>query len=53
MTKTDETLEVLKKKCKQVGYGELEVRLIIYQDEIIGFDQLKEPIIKFRIPKKD
>ena len=48
MSKTDQTLEVLKKKCEQIDMGEWEIKVYVYRGEIIGFDQLKAPLIKFR-----
>ena len=42
------TWEVLAKKCEDIGYGEWEIKLVIFKGKCIGFDQTKEPIIKFR-----
>ena len=53
MDKTSQTFEVIKKKATQINWGEWELKLIINDGEIIGFDQTKEPVIKFRIPKLD
>jgi len=48
MTKTEETLKVIKEKCEQIEYGEFSVKLYIHAKEITGFDQIDSPIIKFR-----
>lgn len=51
MTKTEQIIEIVKKKSKQIEYGEWEIKLVIFDGEIIGLDQLKEPIIKVRLGK--
>lgn len=43
--------DVLKDQAKKIGHGEWVVKLIIYDDEIVGFDQVEVPIIRFRQKK--
>lgn len=52
-SKTEQTLEVIKEKSKQILHGEWPIKLIIYDGEIVGFDQTGDPIIKFRVKKLD
>lgn len=52
MSKTDQTLEVIKKKCEQIFAGEWPVKLIIYRGEIVGFDEIDRALIKFRATEK-
>ena len=40
--------DVVTKKCEHIGFGEWEIKLIIHNGECVGFDQLKDPVIKFR-----
>lgn len=53
MTKTDQTLKVIKEKSKQILHGEWPIKLIIYDGEIVGFDEIDRPITKFRVQKLD
>lgn len=41
--------DVIREKALQIGYGEWQVKLIIYNGEVMGFDQLDSPLIKFRV----
>jgi hypothetical protein len=52
MSKTEQTLEVIKKKCEQFYTGEWVIKLYLYRGEIIGFDQEGQPLIKFRATEK-
>lgn len=40
--------DVLREQAGQIGFGEWVVKLIIYNGEVIGFDQEQAPLIKFR-----
>jgi len=48
MTKTDQTLEAIKKKCEAIEYGEWPIKLLVDRGQIVGFDEIDRPIIKFR-----
>jgi len=48
MSKTDQTLKSLTDKAKQIQDGEWPVKLIMYRGEIVGYDEIDRPIIKFR-----
>lgn len=50
-SKTKQTLAVIQKKCEQIGHGEWPIKLIIYDREITGFDELDRPVVKFRAKK--
>ena len=52
-SKTEQTLTALKKKCEQITHGEWPVKLIIYDGDIVGFEEIDRPIIKFRAKKVD
>lgn len=53
MTKTEKTFAVIREKCKQIRHGEWEVKLVVYDGEIVGFEQTKQPFIKFRATDLD
>lgn len=40
--------EVIKKKAADIGFGEITLKLIIYDGKVTGFDQLDPALIKFR-----
>ena len=46
--KTEQTLKALVEKCEQIKYGEWSVKLYIFKQQIVGFDQIGSPVIKFR-----
>lgn len=41
-------LDVIREKSEQIGYGEWHIKLIIYNGEVMGFDQIESPLIKYR-----
>lgn len=52
-SKTDQTLGVIKEKSKQILHGEWPIKLIIYEGEIVGFDEIDRPIIKYRVKREN
>lgn len=52
MSKTEQTFGVLKKKCEQIYTGEWPIKFIIHKGEVVGFDEIDRPIIKFRATKE-
>ena len=50
-SKTEQTLAIIKKKCAQIDHGEWPIKLIVYDGDIVGFDELDRPVIKFRAKK--
>ena len=51
--KKNQTIIELKKRAEQIRFGTYDVRLIIHKSRIIGFDQLAEPVIRFRESKEN
>lgn len=45
--------KILKEECEKGGYGEWEVRLIVYRGRLTGYDELKPFFKKFREQKKN
>lgn len=52
-SKTDQTFKFIRDKSKQIGHGEWPIKLIIYEGEVVGVDQIGDPIIKFRVKRDD
>ena len=46
--KTNQTFEVIRERAKQVGFGEIYLKLLIHKKSIVGFEEEKPPLIKFR-----
>lgn len=44
-------VEAMEEQAEKIGFGEWTVRLIIYDGRITGFDQVEQPLIKFREQK--
>ncbi len=42
------TFDAIAEQAQKIGYGEWNVRMIIYDGRVTGFDQLEAPVIKFR-----
>lgn len=40
--------DALKEQAEKIAYGEWDIKLIIYDGNVTGFDQLDSPKIKFR-----
>jgi hypothetical protein len=40
--------EAIEEQAEKIGYGEWVVKLIIYDGRVTGFDQVEQPLIKFR-----
>ena len=51
--KKNQTVVELEKRAEQIRFGTYDVRLLIHKNKIIGFDQLAEPVIKFRESKEE
>lgn len=47
-SKTEQTLQAIQEKCAQIKYGEWQIKLIIHNGEIVGFEQEHAPLIRFR-----
>ena len=48
MEAEERIIEYLKKKAKEVEYGEWEIRLVFHKGKITGLDELKQPIVRIR-----
>ena len=46
--KPNPALEQIKKKAQEIKFGDWEIRLIIHSERVVGFDELKPPVVKFR-----
>lgn len=51
--KKNQTFIELEKRAEQIRFGTYDIRLFIHKNRIMGFDQLAEPIIKFRESKEE
>ena len=51
MNKTEQVVAVIVKKCKQIGHGEWPIKLLIHDGDLVGFDEMDRPVIKFRAKK--
>lgn len=52
MNKTEQSLQAIKEKAEQIKYGEWTIKLMIHTGEIVGFEQEKAPVIRFRATGK-
>lgn len=49
--KENQILDFIIEKCKEIKYGEWEVKLTIHNKELVGLDDLKPPMHKIRMKK--
>lgn len=45
--KENPTLKVIAEKCRDIKYGSWEIRLKIHQGRVVGFEQIKSPLLKY------
>lgn len=51
--KTEQSFRVIDEKAKQIGYGEWVIKLFIHKQEVVGFEEEKPPLIRFRATGKE
>ena len=52
MSEPKNVFDVLKEQSVKIGHGEWVIKLIIYDGELVGFDQVEAPVVKFRQRKE-
>jgi len=45
--------DALSEQAAKIAYGEWDIKLIIYDGHVTGFDQLDAPKIKFRVQNQN